>query len=56
MLNNELKDKIEELINNSVYTDWEWGDDGDEYSVERVNQTFLRDNLVEFIKDLLNKK
>lgn len=56
MKDDELKNKIEEMINNSVYTDWEWGDDGEEYSVERVNQEFLRDNLIEFIKELLIKK
>lgn len=55
MENNELKDKIEELISNSVYPDWECGEDGDEYCVERVNETSLRDNLVEFIKELLTK-
>jgi hypothetical protein len=56
MEDNELKNKIESMINDSVFTDWEWGDDGDEYSVERVNQTSLRDNLFEFIKQLLTKK
>ena len=56
MEENELKNKIESMINDSVFTDYEWDNDGDEYAVERVNQTFLRDNLVEFIKELLTKK